>query len=64
VKVVKGRWVIKEKDRWNLDEYYACEAPEFDKTHDQVPEKCSSCGQNPPEPLHFAFLCDFCIRNP
>ncbi len=59
---VKGEWIIKDP----TDDRPFCvrKAIEFDKNFEQIPEKCTSCGRNPPEPSHVHFLCMTCIRTP
>jgi hypothetical protein len=60
MKAPKGNWILKGV----AGEFYPCDPEIFDRTYVQVPEKCPSCGQHPPEELHPDFLCETCITHP
>lgn len=64
VQATKGEWIVKEPFPAETRKFYTCEAATFDKTFEQVPEKCTCCGRHKPEPSHPGFLCMTCIRNP
>lgn len=64
VMVARSEWIIKEPFPTPDRKFYTCEPSTFDKTHDQVPEKCPCCRTRSPQPTHPGFLCITCITNP
>jgi hypothetical protein len=63
----KGDWIVKEPNPTADRKFYPIKNEIFQKTYDQVPEKCTACGAREPSnliPAEPHFLCEVCIRNP
>lgn len=60
VAVDPGDWILEHEGLG----YEVLFDKEIKATYDQVPEKCTCCKTNKPEPMHHTFLCMTCITHP